>query len=186
MSLQKPKIYIFKIGLLSYLNQTKLETKCFEVVTRTLLIITKIHEFTKTSETEYSSNKNDPESSLEYSNHTKLKGLNSELALLQSLFCQQFIYIKKSLQKINGLYQQNENTSTYINAPIKQKGNLEEESKMENRIIQSLVEHDNASFWQTKNQTMEIENTPSKNVIVSNLEETVSAHTILAGKLSVK
>ena len=106
MSLQKPKIYIFKIGLLSYLNQTKLETKCFEVVTRTLLIITKIHEFTKTSETEYTSNKNDPESSLEYSSHTKLKGLNSELTLLQSLFCQQFIYIKKSLQKINGLYQQ--------------------------------------------------------------------------------
>ena len=33
---------------------------------------------------------------------------------------------------------------------------------------------------------MEIENTPSKNIIVSNLEETVSAHTILAGKLSVK
>ena len=112
----------------------------------TLLIVTKILEFTKASETEYSSNKNDPESSLEYSNHTKLKGLNWELVLLQSLFCQQFIYIKKPLQKINGLYQQNENTSTYTNAPIKQIDDLEEESKMKNRIIQSLVEHNNASF----------------------------------------
>ena len=72
----------------------------------------------------------------------------------------------------------------YINAPIKQIGNLEEESKMENRIIQSLVEHDNASFWQTKNQIMEIENTPSKNVIVSNLEETVSAHTGMKKNIS--
>ena len=33
---------------------------------------------------------------------------------------------------------------------------------------------------------MAIENTPSKNVIVSNLEETVSAHTILAGRLNAK
>ena len=37
-----------------------------------------------------------------------------------------------------------------------------------------------------KNQTLEIENTPSKNVNVSNLEETVRAHTILAGTLNVK
>ena len=33
---------------------------------------------------------------------------------------------------------------------------------------------------------MTIENTPSKNVIVSNLEETVSAHTILAGTPNAK
>ena len=42
---------------------------------------------------------------------------------------------------------------------------------MKNRIIQSLVEHNNAVFWQTKDQTVAIENTPSENV-VSNLEET--------------
>ena len=42
MSLQKWKKYIFKIGLTSYLNQTKLESKSIKVVTRTLLIITKI------------------------------------------------------------------------------------------------------------------------------------------------
>ena len=29
-------------------------------------------------------------------------------------------------------------------------------------------------FWQTKDQTVAIENTPSKNVIVSNLEETAA------------
>ena len=51
---------------------------------------------------------------------------------------------------------------------------------MTNTIIQSLVEHNNAVFWQTKDQTVTIKNTPSKNVIVSNLEETVSAHIILA------
>ena len=42
---------------------------------------------------------------------------------------------------------------------------------MKNRIIQSLVEHNNAVFWQTKDQTVAIENTPSENV-VSNLEDT--------------
>ena len=42
---------------------------------------------------------------------------------------------------------------------------------MKKRIIQSLVEHNNAVFWQTKDQTVAIENTPSENV-VSNLEET--------------
>ena len=57
---------------------------------------------------------------------------------------------------------------------------------MKNRIIQSLVEHNNAVFWQTKDQTVTIENTPSKNVIVSNLEETVRALTILAGTPNVK
>ena len=57
---------------------------------------------------------------------------------------------------------------------------------MKNRIIQSLVEHNNAVFWQTKDQTVAIENTPSKNVIASNLEETVSAHTSLAQTLTVK
>ena len=77
------------------------------------------HEFTKTSETEYSSNKNNPESSLENSKHTKLNELNSELALLQSLVSEQFIYIKKSLQEINDLYQQNENISTHTNILIK-------------------------------------------------------------------
>ena len=40
MSLQKPKNYILKIGLTSYLNQTKSETS-FKVVTSTSLIITK-------------------------------------------------------------------------------------------------------------------------------------------------
>ena len=52
--------------------------------------------------------------------------------------------------------------------------------------MQSLVEHNNAVFWQTKDQTVTIENTPSKNVIVSNLKEIVSAHTILAGIPNVK
>ena len=44
---------------------------------------------------------------------------------------------------------------------------------MKNRIIKSLVEHNNAVFWKRKNQTVAIENTPSKN-IVSNFGETVS------------
>ena len=57
---------------------------------------------------------------------------------------------------------------------------------MTNTIIQSLVEHNNAVFWQTKDQTVTIKNTPSKNVIVSNLEETVSAHIILARTPNVK
>ena len=57
---------------------------------------------------------------------------------------------------------------------------------MKNRIIQSLVEHNNAVFWQAKDQTVTIENTPSKNVIVSNLEEIVSPHNILAGTQNVK
>ena len=139
------------------------------------------HEFTETSEKEYSSNKNDRQSILENS----INELNSELALLQSLVSEQFIFIKKSLQEINDLYQQNENTSTYTNALIKQIEDLKE-NKMKNRIIQSLVEHNNAVFWQTKDQTVTIENTPSKNVIVSNLEETVGTHTILAGTPNVK
>ena len=57
---------------------------------------------------------------------------------------------------------------------------------MKNRIIQSLVEHNNAVFWQTKDQTVAIVNTSSKNVIVLNLEETVSANTILARTPNVK
>ena len=140
------------------------------------------HEFTETSEKEYSSNKNDRQNSLENS----INELNSELALLQSLVSEQLIFIKKSLQEINDLYQRNENTSTYTNALIKQIDDLKEENKMKNRIIQSLVEHNNAVFWQTKHQTVTMENTPSKNVIVSNLEEIVSAHTILAGIPNVK
>ena len=56
-------------------------------------------------------------------------------------------------------------------------GDLKEENKMKNRIIKSSVEHNNAAFWQTKDQTVTIENAPSKTVIVSNLEEIVSAHT---------
>ena len=55
---------------------------------------------------------------------------------------------------------------------------------MKNRKVQALVEH-NAVFWQTKDRTVAIENTPSKNV-VSNLEEIVSAHTILAGTPNVR
>ena len=39
---QKPKNHMLKIGLTSYLNQTKLETKSIKVITRTSLIITKI------------------------------------------------------------------------------------------------------------------------------------------------
>ena len=72
------------------------------------------------------------------------------------------------------------------NTLIKQIDDLKEENKMTNTIIQSLVEHNNAVFWQTKDQTVTINNTPSKNVIVSNLEETVSAHTILARTPNVK
>ena len=41
-------------------------------------------------------------------------------------------------------------------------------------------------FWQTKVQTVAIEDTISKNKCVSNLEETVSVHTILTGTLDVK
>ena len=46
---------------------------------------------------------------------------------------------------------------------------------MKKRIMQLLVENNNAVFWQTKDQTVAIENTPSKNGILSNLEETVRA-----------
>ena len=56
---------------------------------------------------------------------------------------------------------------------------------MKNRIIQSLVEYNNAVFWQTKDQTVATENTPHKNA-VSNLEEIGSAHTILAGTPNIK
>ena len=91
------------------------------------------HEFTETSEKEHSFNKNDRQSSLENS----ISELNSELALLQSLVSEQFIFIKKSLQEINDLYQRNENTSTYTNALIKQIDDLKEENKMKNRIIKS-------------------------------------------------
>ena len=55
-----------------------------------------------------------------------------------------------SLQEINDLYQQNENTSMYSNALIKQIDNLKEENKMKNRIIQLLVEHNNAVFGKLK------------------------------------
>ena len=104
------------------------------------------HDFTETSEKEYSSNKNDRQSGLENS----INELNSELALLQSLVSEQSIFIKKSLQEINDLYQRNENTSTYTNALIKQIEDLKEENKMKNRIIQSLVEHNNAVFGKRK------------------------------------
>ena len=57
---------------------------------------------------------------------------------------------------------------------------------MKNGIIKWLVEHNNAVFWQTKDLTVAIENTPPKTIIVSNLEEPVGAHTILAGTLNVK
>ena len=42
---------------------------------------------------------------------------------------------------------------------------------MKNKILQSLVEHNNAVFWQIKDQTVTIEHTPSKNV-ASYLQET--------------
>ena len=45
----------------------------------------------------------DLQSSLENSNHTKLNELNSELALVQSLVSEQFIYVKISRQEINYL-----------------------------------------------------------------------------------
>ena len=84
------------------------------------------HEFTETSETEYSSKKYDPQSSLKNRNHTKLIELNSGLALLESLISEQFIYYtRKSLQEVNSLYQQNENNSTYTSALIKQIHDLE-------------------------------------------------------------
>ena len=35
---------------------------------------------------------------------------------------------------------------------------------MKNKVLQSLVEHNNAVFWQMKDQTVAIEHTPSKNV----------------------
>ena len=57
---------------------------------------------------------------------------------------------------------------------------------MKKRIMQLLVENNNAVFWQTKDQTVAIENTPSKNGILSNLEETVSVNTILVGAPNVK
>ena len=59
----------------------------------------------------------------------------------------------------------------YTNAVIKQTDDLREDNKMKNRIIQLLIEHNNTIFWQTKDQTVAIENTPSKDVIVSNLKE---------------
>ena len=77
-------------------------------------------------------------------------------------------------------------TFTYTKALIKQIDDLKEENKMKNKTIQSLVKHSNAVFWQTKDQSVSIENTPSENVIVSNLEETVSAHTISDGTPNVK
>ena len=48
-----------------------------------------------------------------------------------------------SLQEINDLYQQKENTSMQID-------DLKEENKMKNRIIQLLVEHNNAVFGKLK------------------------------------
>ena len=135
---------------------------------------------------QHSFNKNDPQSSLEKINYTKLNESNSELAQLQSLVSEQFILMKKSLQEVNDLYGHNENTSTYSNTLIKQTANLKEENKIKNRIIQSLVEHNNDVFWQMKDQTMVIDNTLSKNIIVSNLEETVSTHAFLTGTLNVK
>ena len=108
------------------------------------------HEFSETSETGYSSNKNDSQRSLENSSQTKLNELNSELVPLQSLVSEQFIAIKKFPQEINDLYQPNENTSRYTNTLIKQIDNLKEENKMKNRIIQPLVEHNNAVFSKRK------------------------------------
>ena len=99
-------------------------------MTLTSLIITKIWSHKK-SETESSFNKNDPQSSLENSGHTKLNELNSKWALLQSFFSEQFIYIKKSLQEINDLYQRNENSSTY--ALIKQVDDLKEEKQLQKK-----------------------------------------------------
>ena len=112
--------------------------------------------------------------------------MNSKLSLLQSFVSEKFICIKKTLEEINDLYQRNENTSTYTTDLIKKTDDLKKEKKMKNRIIQSLIEHNNAVLWQTKDQIVAIENTPSKNVIVSNFEETVSAHIILVGTPNVK
>ena len=155
---------------MSYLNQTILETKSLVSDSYFINYNKKLnsYEFRETSETKYSSNKNYSRSSLENSNHTKLNELNSELALASK----QFIYIKKSLQKLNDLYQRNENTSMYTNALIKQLDDLKEENKIKNRIIQSLVEQNIAVFWQTKDQNVEIENTPYRMFIISNLEKT--------------
>ena len=72
--------------------------------------------------------------------------MNSELAQLKALVSEQFIFIKKPLQEIDDLQQQNENTSMYTNPLIKQIDNLKEENKMKNVIMQSLVEHNNAVF----------------------------------------
>ena len=72
--------------------------------------------------------------------------MNSELAQLKSLVSEQFIFIKNPLQEIDDLQQQNENSSMYTNPLIKQKGNLKEENKKKNVIMQSLVEHNNALF----------------------------------------
>ena len=155
---------------MSYLNQTKLETKSLGSDSYFINYNKKLnsYEFRETSETEYSSNKNYSQSSLENSSHTEINELNSELALASN----QFIYIKKSLQELNDLYQRNENTSTYTNVLINQLDDLKEENKIKNRIIQSLVEQSIAVFWQTKGQNVEIENTPYKMFIISNLEKT--------------
>ena len=78
---------------------------------------------------QYNSNKNDPQSSFESSNHTKLNELNSELAVLQSLVSEQIIYIKKYLQEINDLYQQNENTLRILFTFIRQTDDLKKKAK---------------------------------------------------------
>ena len=78
---------------------------------------------------QYNSNKNDPQSSFESSNHTKLNELNSKLAVLQSLVSEQIIYIKKYLQEINDLYQQNENTLRILFTFIRQPDDLKKKAK---------------------------------------------------------
>ena len=78
---------------------------------------------------QYNSNENDPQSSSERSNHTKLNELNSELAVLQSLVSEQIIYIKKYLQEINDLYQQNENTLRILFTFIRQPDDLKKKAK---------------------------------------------------------
>ena len=67
---------------------------------------------------------------------------------MQSLVFEQFIYIKKSARNTN----ENENTSTYTNALSKQIDDRKEETKMKNRIIESLVERNNVVFWKAKDQ----------------------------------
>ena len=57
---------------------------------------------------------------------------------------------------------------------------------MKNRIIQSLVEQNNAVFLANERSNHDNREQSSKNVIVSKLEESVSAHKILAGTLNVK